>query len=287
MIAGPTRCLALIAGDGRLPIEVARGARARGRKVLALALEGLTDPALEREVEQIHWLHVGEFERMLAILSQAGVREAVMAGKVSKQLLYGRPELLRPDESALRLLAGLTDRRDESILAGLADLLARADVELRPQSEWIPALFFPPGPLGACAPAVHQRRDISIGWPIAKGMAEQGIGQTLVVEAGAVLAVEAIEGTDAALRRGGRLGGGRSCAIKVARSDPDRRFDLPAIGLGTLEAMEEAGIGALAFEASCTIILDRDELVARADSRGIPLVGIGAGGPDWERRIDR
>jgi DUF1009 family protein len=269
----------LIAGAGHFPLEIADAARLRGLEVLAIAFPGLTDPALERGVDELRWLHLGELEKLLSAFAEVGIRDAVFAGKVSKRHLYGEVGALRPDARALELLAGLADRKDDSILGALADLLGQAGVALHPQLELVPELVAPAGPLGRCAPSPSQLEDLRFGWPIAKAIGKLDIGQTLVVEKRAVLALEAIEGTDEAIRRGGRLGGGGACAVKVAKPGQDPRFDLPAIGLGTLVAMLEAGVGALAFEASCTIILERSELVARADSEGIALLGVGPEGP--------
>jgi len=271
--------LGLIAGDGRFPCEIARAARARGSRVLAVAFRGVSDATLASEVDALHWLHLGEVEKLLALFAQAGVRDLVMAGKVSKDHLYrGRAEL-RPDRRALEILATLPDRRDDAILGALASALEAEGLVLHSQAELAPGLIAGPGVLGACSPTAAQQSDLSFGWPIAKAIGALDIGQTVVVEQGSVLAVEAMEGTDAAIRRGGRLGAGGACVVKVARPGQDLRFDLPAIGLGTLEAMVEGKASALAFEAGSSVILDREELISRADTQQIALVGFTARGP--------
>lgn len=271
--------LGLIAGDGRFPAEIARAARDRGSRVLAVAFRGLSDPSLASEVDALHWLHLGEVEKLLAILAEAGVRDLVMAGKVSKDHLYRDRALLRPDRRALEILAALPDQRDDAVLGALATALEAEGLTLHSQAELAPGLVAGPGVLGACSPSAAQRADISFGWPIAKAIGTLDIGQTVVVEQGSVLAVEALEGTDAAIRRGGRLGTGGACVVKVARPGQDLRFDLPVIGLGTLAAMVEAKASALAFEAGSSLILDREELLRRADEQQIALVGFAAGGP--------
>lgn len=271
--------LGLIAGAGVFPLEFARAARRAGRSVHAVAFRDLTDPLLSREVDVLHWLYLGEVEKLISTLVEGGVREAVMAGKVPKRLLYEDPRPLRPDARAIALLSGLPDRGDDSILGALASAFEAEGVTLRPQAEWVPELFAGPGPLGAHAAGPEAWADFIYGWPIAKAMGRMDIGQAVVVERGAVLAVEAIEGTDALIRRAGELSREGACLIKVSKPAQDPRFDLPAIGPDTLIAMLESGVTALAFEAFQTIILGREELVARADEHNIPLIGIGPEGP--------
>ena len=199
--------LGLIAGRGSLPLEVARSARGRGRPVAAVAFHGQTDPKLAEEAE-ITWLHPGEVGAALAALRGAGAREAVMAGKVPKAGLYdgpAGPAALRPDAEALALFSRLRDRRDDSILAALAGLLEERGIRLLGQAELVPGLVGGEGPLGRTELGPEQRADVAFGFPIAKTIAGLDIGQTVVVKDGAVLAVEAIEGTDAAIRRAGRI----------------------------------------------------------------------------------
>lgn len=279
MAAGSQSCLGLIAGDGRLPFEVARCARRAGRRVCAVGVSGITDPGLEKEVDSFDWLRLGQFTKLLGAFAREQVAEAVMAGKISKQLLYADVAALRPDARALALISGLADLRDDSILAAVAQALAEAGVELLPQLRFCPQLVAQPGRLGRIGLSRAQCDDIAFAWPIAKALGGLDIGQSVVVEARAVLAVEAIEGTDAAVLRGGRLGRGAACLVKLAKPGQDPRFDLPTIGPGTLRGMLEARVAALAFEAHCTIILDREELLQLADENRIPVVAIGPEGP--------
>jgi DUF1009 family protein len=264
--------LGLIAGQGALPLELARAARSRGRRLVAIAFHGQTDPALEREAE-VSWLYPGEVGRALATLRRAGVSQVLLAGKVPKAGLAADPAALRPDAEALRLLAALRDRSDDSILRALADFLAGQGIELLPQAELAPELFAGPGVLGRVRPSAAQRADAAYGFPIARAIGGLDVGQTLVVKDRAVLAVEAIEGTDAAIRRAGAIAAG-ACVVKVAKPRQDPRFDVPAIGPATLEAMREARAGCLAFEAGRTLLLERGRLVEQADAAGIALFGI-------------
>jgi DUF1009 family protein len=278
--ADPTSCLGLIAGDGSLPLEVARGAKASGRNVCAVAYTGITDLALQDEVDSATWLHLGELSALLAVFADNGVKQAIMAGKVSKQHLYGDTAALRPDARALELISQVSDLRDDSILEAIARVLADDGIELLPQLKFCPQLVATPGVLGKAQPTAAHWADIAFAWPIAKAVGGLDLGQSLIVESQAVLAVEAIEGTDAAIRRGGALGRGGAALVKVAKPDQDRRYDVPTIGPATLRTMLDSNVAVLAFEASCTIILDREELMRIADAHGVPVVAIGALGPE-------
>ncbi len=268
--------LGLIAGQGRFPLEVARSARRSGQRLVCVALRDLTEPAIEEEVEEVVWIHLGEAANGIAAFHKAGVSEAVMAGKVPKNLIIGDTEPLRFDGSAQQLMDGLSDRKDDTILGAIADFLEKVGIRLLPQWALSPDLLAGTGPLGSATPSDEQRADIAFGLPIAKTMGELDIGQTVVVKGRAVLAVEAIEGTDAAIRRAGEIAPG-GCVVKVAKPAQDPRFDVPTIGLGTLESLSAARASLLAFEAGATVVLHREELARRADAEGIPIVGVGVG----------
>jgi hypothetical protein len=267
--------LGLIAGAGRFPLDVARAARGRGRQVAAIAFHGQTDPEIESAANSVTWLAPGEVQTALGSLKGAGVRDAVMAGKVPKRALFDAEADRALDADASALLARLTDRRDETILRLVADHLESHGIHLLGQADLVPELLGAVGPLGRCQPDADAQRDIEFGWPIAKKLAGLDIGQAVVVKDGAVLAVEAAEGTDVAIARGGGLARG-SCVIKVARPLQDPRFDLPAIGLQTVETLVAAGAKTLAFEAGQTVVLDGHSVVELADRHGIAIVGVDA-----------
>lgn len=275
MAGAASQPLGLIAGTGELPLAVVHTARERGRPVVAIAFHGQTEPSLE-EHAAVTWLHPGEVGAAVAALRAAGVSEAVMAGKVPKVDLVAEPGALKLDAAGLEVLRGLGDRGDDSILGAVADHLERQGIRLLPQADWVPELVGGAGVLGAVAPSEAQRADVAFALPLAKAVAGLDIGQTLVVKDGAVLAVEAIEGTDAAIRRAGEIASG-ACVVKVAKPSQDPRFDVPTVGPGTLAAMVEAKAAVLAYEAGCTLVLNRDRLVSEADARGIALLGIAAG----------
>lgn len=277
--------LGLIAGGGTLPREIARAARAAGRSVAAAAFRHITAPELAAEVNRLCWFHLGEMGRLAGFFREVGVRDAVIAGKVSKTLLYGGLEMLRPDSRGLELLERLGDRRDGSILSVLAQALEEEGVRLAPQAALVPELLTGEGVLGRVEPTAEQWRDIAFAWPIAKTVGGLDIGQSVVVQQQAVLAVEAIEGTDAAIRRAGWLGGPGACVVKVAKPNQDPRFDLPTVGPGTLDSVLKARAAVLAFEAYRTLVLERSRLVERADANDVALVAVGPEGPEsWPER---
>jgi DUF1009 family protein len=269
------RRLGLIAGSGRLPLDVARAARARGLAVSAVAFHGGdVEPALEREVDALHWLHLGELERLIATFRGDGVSDVVMIGKVLKTRILGDLSVLRPDARALGLLGRLRERNDDTILGAIADELAADGLRLRPQTELVPELVAPEGVLGGVEPTPAQRAEIAFGFPVAKALGAIDVGQTVVVRERAVLALEAIEGTDAAIRRGAALGGPGVCVVKVAKPRQDPRFDVPAVGPDTLAVLVEVKAAVLAVEAGHTFVVDGAELVRQADRAGIALVGV-------------
>lgn len=283
MAPSPPPALGLVAGDGDLPGEMAREARRRGRRVAAVALRGITRPELEAEVDEWVWLELGQLEGLRDWLRRQRVDRAVLAGKVSKEhlLVPGRVPV-SPDASARALLARLPDQRDDSLLGALAGWLEGQGIRLLSQGECAPALLPEAGILGARAPGEGLRRDVAFAWPLAKALAGLDVGQTVVVRERAVTALEAIEGTDAAIRRGGSLAGPGAVAVKVAKPHQDPRFDLPTLGPGTLEAALEAGLAGLVFEAGATLVLDRPGLVRRADREGLVLWALPAAGPPAE-----
>ncbi len=263
----------LVAGAGSFPVELARAARRRGRAVAAVGLRDLCDPALAGEADAFTALRPGQLEQLLASFRESGVEEVVLAGKVPKTLLAD-PDALRLDARALELLRGLADRRDDTILAALAAALESEGFRLLPQLALAPELAAPEGPLGRCRASRAQLAEVAFAWPIAKALGGLDVGQTLVVQDRAVLAVEAIEGTDAAIRRGCALGRPGACVVKVAKPRQDPRFDVPAVGPATLRVMAEGRAALLAVEAGATLLVERERLVAEADARGIAVVGV-------------
>ena len=264
----------LIAGCGRFPHELSRRAATRGHRIVAFGLAGLVEPGLGAVTESCVEVPLGQVGRLFSLLHEAGVKQVVMAGKVPKSFLYENRDRLEPDARALALLGSLADRSDDSILGVFADALADEGFDLLGQAELAPELFAPEAVVGSVEPTDEQRGDAAFGWPVAKTLGAVDVGQTVVVEGRAVLALEAIEGTDAAIRRGCALGRGGAVVLKVAKPAQDPRFDVPAIGTDTIRVLAESGAGALAVEAGAVLLLERDALVRDADAAGIAVFGV-------------
>jgi hypothetical protein len=275
----PAATVGLVAGAGRLPFEVARGARRQGRRVVAVAFHGFADPALASEVDALQWVRLGELGALFAALHEAGALEAVVAGNVPKEHLFAGSDLIRLDERGAAFITSLRDRSDDSILRALGDALEAEGIRVPSQALYAPHLVATVGPLGGVAPTAAQLADVAWAWPLAKEIGRLDIGQTLVVRERSVLAVEAIDGTDATIRRGGALGRGQVCVVKVWKPGQDPRFDFPTIGPDTLETLAEAGAALMAMEAGRTLVLEREAVVRRADALGIALLGVPESGP--------
>lgn len=261
--------LGIIAGGGPLPIVAARDARMQGLKVVAVAVEEAASTDLADEVDAICWVGAGQLGRLISTLKREHVTDAVMLGKVPLDLLFSRVKI---DLTGLLFYLKLKDRRGDTILMGVSDLLATEGITLHDCRRFLSSIVLRKGVLTARAPGPAEQQDISFGRELARSMAQLRIGQTVVVKRRTVLAVEAIEGTDAAIRRGGTLGNGGVVVVKVGRPDQDMRFDLPVIGPETVAALEDAGATALALDGDHTLILERDKVVATADRLGMAIV---------------
>jgi DUF1009 family protein len=261
--------LGIIAGGGPLPVVAAREARMQGLKVVAVAVEEAASADLAEEVDAIRWVGAGQLGRLIAALKGEHVTDAVMLGKIPLDLLFSRVKI---DLAGLLFYLRLKDRRGDTILAGVGDLLGKEGIALHDCRRFLASIVLRKGLLTARAPRLEEQLDISFGRELARSMAQLRIGQTVVVKRRTVLAVEAIEGTDAAIRRGGKLGNGGVVVVKVGRPDQDMRFDLPVIGPETLVALEDAGATALALDADHTLMLDREKVVATADRLGLAIV---------------
>jgi DUF1009 family protein len=271
--------LGVLAGRGRFPLDIVRAARGRGERVVVVGLVNLADAGLEAEADALAWVHVGEVQKLVDAFLSQGVARAVVAGKIPKTVLYD-PAALRLDARAVAALKRLADRKDDSIQGALAAELEADGISLMSQPDAAPDLFAGVGPLGRHAPDASGWADVAFGWPVARAMGAHDIGQSVVIRERAVIAVEAIEGTDAAIERAGALApGGGLVIVKLAKPGQDPRFDMPAIGVGTLESMTRAGAGVLAFEAGRTVVLERDAVVAAADAAEIAVVGVPSEGP--------
>lgn len=263
--------LGLISGSGELPLAIAAEAQAKGYTVYAIGLEPLADKSLSSVVDKIRWINVGKLGEIINALKEDGIHEAVMAGKVPKSLLY--KSRITPDLRAIKLLFNLKNKSDDSILLALASELKKDGITLLNTTDFSSQLLVPEGVLTKKAPSENEWKDIAFGWKIAKEIGRLDIGQTIVVKNQAVMAVEAIEGTDKAIKRGGKLAGEGAVVIKVSKPQQDMRFDVPVVGLNTLHTMIDIHAGALAVEAQQSIILNLGNMIKEADKAGISIVG--------------
>jgi DUF1009 family protein len=261
--------IGLIAGYGHFPLELAASLNAAGLEIHAVAAREETSPEIEEVVASTCWLHVGQIGGMIKAFKKAGVKKVVMAGKVRKLHLFRN---FRPDLTAVKGLLRLKDRRDDSILHTLADLLAEAGFTLIPQTAYAGEMLAGDGHL-AGPKAKSGVDDVRFGFSQAKEIAGLDIGQTIVIQDQAILAVEAIEGTDEAIRRGGSFGSGKAVVIKVAKPNQDLRFDVPAVGPDTLEIMHDSGCTFLAIESGKTLMIERQRFFDLATQYGISVYG--------------
>lgn len=270
--------LGLIAGEGRFPIAVADCARVEGDRVVAVAFRGSASPRLADHVDRLYWVGLARLGKIIKCLKREGVTSAVMAGRVHHRYMLTPFKIVRylPDWRTVvfwyRRLSG--DRRADSILAAFADELAREGIEVESSVKRVPHLTVEPGCLTVRQPTPRERKDIRLGWELAKSMGALDVGQTVVVKDGAALAVEAIEGTDEAIRRGAALGHGEVVVVKVAKPNQDLRFDVPTVGPETVAVMAEAGARVLAIEARKTLVLDQDAFVHAADTANLTVVAL-------------
>jgi DUF1009 family protein len=270
MTAEAANKIGLIAGYGHFPLELAVSLNAEGLEVHAVAAREETSREIENIVASTCWLHVGQIGGMIKAFKKAGVERIVMAGKVRKLHLFRN---FRPDLTAVKGLVRLKDRRDDSILNTLADLLAEQGLILIPQTSYAGEMLAGDGHLAGPPAEKNRMNDVRFGFAQAKEIAGLDIGQTIVVQDQAILAVEAIEGTDEAIRRGGSFGSGQAAVIKVAKPDQDLRFDVPAVGPDTLKMMHGSGCTFLAIESGKTLMIERQHFFNLAMQYGISVYG--------------
>ncbi len=263
--------IGLIAGNGNFPIVFARAAREKGLQVVAVAHEGETMPELAQWVDGIYWIKVGQLGKLISIFREQNVADVLMAGGIKKTRLF---EGGMPDLRGMALLAKMIHKKDDSILRAVARELESEGITVRESTLYLDNIVAAPGVLTGRKPSKEEKLDIEFGWQMAKEVGKLDIGQTVVVKDRAVLAVEAIEGTDEAIRRGGGLCGKGAVVVKICKPHQDLRFDLPAVGTMTIQSMEQVKASCLAVEAGKTIMIERDVLVRNADQAGIAIVAI-------------
>jgi DUF1009 family protein len=263
--------LGLIAGNGRFPFLAAAGARRAGRRVVALAIREETDPDLEAEVDELHWVSLGQLGKAIGHLKKAGAREALMAGQVKHKQIFSD---IVPDLKLMGVLARLAFQNTDSLIGGVADALSRDGITLLSSVAFLGDQLATPGAMTRRRPTKDERADLEYGEKVARTLAGMDLGQTAVVKGRAAVALEAMEGTDEVIRRAGRLAGKGTTVVKVSKPSQDMRFDVPVVGPGTLEAMAEAGTGVLALDAGRTLVIEKAAFLETAEAGGVAVWGL-------------
>ena len=262
--------LGIIAGNGVYPKILADAARKAGvKKIVAAAFTDETNAVIEKFADKVEWLRVGQLGRLLKLFRDNNVHRAIMAGQIAPKNLFD----LRPDVKALVVLAKLKQRNAESIFTAIADELKKEDVDLLPAITFLENDLAKSGLIAGPKLSRSEEEDVDLGWSVAKEIARLDIGQTIIVKNGTVLAVEAFEGTNDAIKRGGALAREGAVMIKVAKPNQDMRFDVPVIGVETIEIASGAKLRVIAVEAGKTLLLERDKVVDLASRAKISILG--------------
>jgi len=267
----------LIAGNGKFPFLVVEGARTMGVELSVVAIKEETDPRIDDVADNVKWVGIGQLGKMLSFFKDHGVEKAVMAGQVKHVQIFSGSI---PDMRIVKMLWNLPRRNTDSLIGGVADELAKEGIELIDSTYFTRDHLAPAGPLTKRRPSDEELRNIEYGLHIAHEIARLDLGQTIVVRAKACVAIEAMEGTDATIRRAGELAKGKLTVVKVAKPDQDMRFDVPVAGVPTIQAMIEAGATCLSITADKTLLFDREEMIALADAAGIAVVAVAPGEVD-------
>jgi len=262
----------LIAGNGRFPFLVLEGARSQGIEMAVIALKEEASPELEKVAKRLHWVSLGELSKAIALMQQEGVNHAVMAGQVKHNKIFSS---IRPDWKLAKLLLTLPRKNTDSLIGAVAKAFEVEGIQLVDSTLFLKPLLPEPGVLTRRAPSENEAADIEYGLGVARHIATMDIGQTVVVADRACVAVEAMEGTDEAILRAARFAAGKSLVVvKVSKSKQDMRFDVPVVGLPTVETMRSAGATALALDARRTLLFDREKLIGKADEAGISIQAV-------------
>jgi len=263
--------IGLIAGGGQFPVLFAKKAVTKGYKVFTVGFNSEADEILKDYVENLKWLYLGQITKLIKYFKQHQITEVVMLGCIKKKNIFKN---IRPDFKAISFIAKTIKTHDNSVLTSFADLLLKEGIQIKPSTFLLPELISPRGCWTKKKPDKAERQDIFFGWELTKKIGALDIGQCLVISNGTVLAVEAIDGTDATIKRGGLLSHQNGAVvIKLSKPSQDLRFDLPSSGCQTIETMHESGASVLVLEAEKSIAFDREEMIATANKYRISIVG--------------
>jgi DUF1009 family protein len=259
----------LIAGNGKFPFLVLEGARSQGIEMAVIALREEASPELEKTAKRLHWVSLGELSKAIELMQREGVKHAVMAGQVKHNKIFSS---IRPDWKLAKLLLSLPRKNTDSLIGAVAKMFEEEGIQLVDSTLFLKPLLPDAGVLTRRSPNEHEAADMEYGLGIARHIAAKDIGQTVVVADRACVAVEAMEGTDETIARAARFASGQPLVVvKVSKPRQDMRFDVPVVGLPTVESMKQAGATALAVDANRTLLFDREQLIAKADAAGIAV----------------
>jgi DUF1009 family protein len=262
----------LIAGNGQFPLLVLEAARSRGIEMVVAAIREEASPEIEARASRLHWLSLGELSRLIQVFKEAGVSRALMAGQVRHTQIFSS---IRPDWKLMQLLLSLKEKNTDALIGGVAKVLLKEGIVLEDSTIFLEPLLATEGIMTSRRPTDEEQRSLEYGRKVARGLAQYDIGQTVVVADGACVAVEAMEGTDAVIRRAAELAGGKPlCVVKVSKPNQDMRFDVPVVGLPTIAVMKRSGATALSLDAGKNLLFDRDAMLAEANRAGITIVGV-------------
>ncbi|MFO7784605.1 MAG: LpxI family protein [Thermodesulfobacteriota bacterium] len=264
----------IIAGGGTFPMLVADAAKRRGCLTVAVAHEGETDPALEEHVDELVWVRLGQLGRLIRAFRRRGVRRVMMAGTIAKRRMFSR---LRPDLKGLAVMSRMAVFHDDGILRNVSREMEKEGILVIPSTHFLPELMAPPGVLTRRKPTKDEVSDIRFGWRMAKELGRLDIGQCVVVRSKTVIALEAMEGTDETIRRGGRIAGEKAVVVKVSKPSQDLRFDVPSVGPVTISIMKEVKASVLTVEAGKTLLFEMPAMIRLADEAGIAVVSMDYG----------
>jgi len=263
--------IGIIAGGGQFPLLFARAVKKEGMEVVVIAHKGESSPELSAEADELYWIRLGQLGKIIKYFKKTGVQKTVLVGPIKKTNIFRD---IRPDLKGLSLWNKIDARQDDAILRAVANELENEGIHVVESTRYLKELLFPKGIITKRKPTTSQIDDIKFGWHIAREIGRLDIGQCVVVRNRSVLALEAIEGTDAAIRRGGALGHEKAVIVKVKKPNQDFRFDLPAVGLTTIQTMIEAKAEVLAVEAGQALLFDKDKFLEAANKAKIVVTGV-------------
>lgn len=264
--------IGLIAGRGRFPLVFARAAAEKGVKVVALAVRGDANPGIKRIVDKTYWLNFNELSKVAQILLEEGINQAVMAGQINPAHLFNKK--IYDDPELKEIICRLDNKKADTLFSAIIDNIESKGIKFLDSSLFLEDYFPEKGLLGSSVPSAPEWKDINFGFEIAKVIGGIDIGQTVCVKDQAIVAVEALEGTDNTIKRAGRISRGGFSAIKVSKPDQDMRFDVPVVGMGTLKALKSANGKCLAIEAKKTLVLDKEDFIKFADRNKIAVAAV-------------